>query len=132
MSRRSQETDGDSERSNSSPRTRASPESEGASEHENAAARGAAGRTQPIRSSHSPDAKGPAAQGEVWQFDEALNAKLRKVPRRGRGGVGTRVFDTGMFPTAINDGLPFLRWHVFIISRVGKRDVALLRLCVVI
>eukprot|EP00892_Ulva_mutabilis_P004483 jgi/Ulvmu1/2406/UM133_0007.1 len=32
-----------------------------------------------------------------WVFDEELHTRLRKVPRRGRGGVGTRVFDTGPY-----------------------------------
>ena len=41
---------------------------------------------------------GPGASrqdGREWAFDAELHQKLRKVPRRGRGGVGTRVFDTG-------------------------------------
>lgn len=36
-----------------------------------------------------------------WEFDEELHTKLRTVPRRGRGGVGTRVFDTGTLPLAL-------------------------------
>ena len=35
---------------------------------------------------------------EEWDFDAELHSRLRKVPRRGRGGVGTRIFDTGTAP----------------------------------
>lgn len=33
---------------------------------------------------------------EEWEFDEDLQRSLQKVPRRGRGAVGSRVFDTGV------------------------------------
>ena len=41
---------------------------------------------------------GSAAADEEWQFDHVAQQRLEAVPRRGRGGVGSRVFDTGALP----------------------------------
>lgn len=40
-------------------------------------------------------ASGVSRTADVWAFDAARQAQLEAVPRRGRGGVGTRVFDVG-------------------------------------
>ena len=63
--------------------------------------------------SDSGAAAGPASprvgrlngQDKEWQFDEGLQKHLSHVPRRGKGGVGSRVFDTGV------ELVHTLTWH---------------------
>jgi hypothetical protein len=51
-----------------------------------------------------------------WQFDEELQERLARVPTRGRGGVGTRVFDAGALLHAL-------------LARACRAHVAMTRLC---
>lgn len=85
--------------SSSSPASPSRTDSEGKREPRHAQARSAvqADRAGVSSARHAEAALGCAERtgGEEWAFDEQLHAQLSQGRRRGRGGVGSRVFEQG-------------------------------------